>query len=52
MSEQELQAIKIIAMNYEDPIRGKLLALITQVELDRLEIANLEEKIKRLEEKR
>lgn len=51
MDEQELQAIKIIAMNYGDPIRGKLLALVAQVEIDRLEISNLKEKLKRLEDK-
>lgn len=51
MSEQELKGLKIIAMNYDDPIRGNILALITQVELDRLEIENLKEKIKRLETK-
>lgn len=32
MTEQEKQAIKSLALNYGDPIRGKILALIAEVE--------------------
>jgi hypothetical protein len=51
MREKELLEIKQMAINYSDPIRGKLLALITHIELMTIEREALIEQIERLNSK-
>ncbi|WP_204787519.1 hypothetical protein [Paenibacillus oryzisoli] len=45
----ELMEIKKLAMQYADPVRGKMLALVTQVELLTAENDLLQRKVKSLE---
>ncbi|WP_178076115.1 hypothetical protein [Paenibacillus oralis] len=47
MDEKELLEIKQMAINYSDPVRGKLLALITYIELMTIERNTLMEQIER-----
>ncbi len=49
MDVVEMMEIKKMAMQYGDPVRGKILALVTQVELLTDENDRLERKVKALE---
>lgn len=43
MTNQELKDIKSLALNYSDPIRGKLLALVAYIEKQQEEIEMLKD---------
>ena len=47
MDEKELHSIREIIMNYGYPARGKLLALVTEVETLQIENEALKEHIRR-----